>query len=548
MNRSLPDASTVATSGGPLGGNAVARALSAVRTVPGLTALFALLLLASFVFQYPTSQVADWQLYSFYDPGTILKGDLLLEKGYVPTRDFGYTHGLISLLYGRVGFSLLGRTPGAFFALTLLTELGMAWALARIAVATGIARAWPALAFLVIGLPMAIMPTYLTLTHPLEAMLILLALAAQVDGKKPLSLVLMTACLFVKPSMAYVYGFVLMVLLVIERRRSVGWLVAGVLPAGVTLVVLAALLTLRFGGGAVYKTLLPFTGAKTYASTGFGFFTASGRSFWLTPELWRYIGSPTGIFLIAAGATALGAVLAGVRLMRDRASAAAAGELKSRGAWELLMTIGILHTAFIVGFYGWAGSWTYYSYLPVLGLTLAMRLFVRTRRERKVAFVVLGTLMFFSHGMLIAVSLDGWRSKSRDGEGLPGAANGLYRYAYLWDDWKAAMAQVGTRRTVVMSNGYLFDLPGHLEMPDAWFPEPGIPTAAEVERVKAQVARAQCVLLWNEYGAGPSHPDLRLWAFPEFEKERGEFEEEFTTPNGQLTVLRRVKPAMENGK
>jgi hypothetical protein len=525
---------TLTESGIPTEKSGISRLAETVATVPRLTVLFGALLLASFALQFPTGPVADWQLFSFYDPGTILKGDWLLEKGYVPTVDFGYTHGLISLVYGRVGFSVLGRTPWAFFVLTLLSELVMAWALARIVAATGLARGGMALVFLVIGLPMAIMPAYLTLTHPLEAMLILLALAAQAEGKKPVSLALMTACLFVKPSMAYVYGFVLVVLLVAQRRGAVRQLVKDMLPAAGTLVVLGLLLGARFGAGPVIKTMLPLTGAKTYATTGFGFFTPSGRSFWLTPELWRYIASPAGIFLVAASGTAAGAVMAGVRLVRRRWEEAG---VAARGAGELLMTIGILHTAFLVGFYGWAGSWTYYSYLPVLGLALAVQMFVRVRRT--VAFVVLWTLMLLSKGMLVGVSVDGWRNKSRDGEGLPGGASGLYRYAYLWEDWKAALGVVGKRRAVVMTNGYLFDLPGNLEMPDAWFPEPGIPTASEVERVKGQVREAECVVLWNEYGAGPSHPDLRLWTFAELEGVRGEFEEEYRTPNGQLTVMRR---------
>ena len=67
--------------------------------------------------------------------------------------------------------------------MTLLLEMGMAWGLARILVATGMAAAVAVLLLVLVGLPMAVMPAYLTLTHPLEAMLILLALAAQAEGE-----------------------------------------------------------------------------------------------------------------------------------------------------------------------------------------------------------------------------------------------------------------------------------------------------------------------------------------------------------------------------
>ncbi len=108
-----------------------------------LTLLIAGILLASFIAQWPGPRMADWQLFAFYDPGTILHGDLLLEKGYVPTVDFGYTAWLgPAALMAALGFAIFGRTPWTFLGLTLLTELVMAWALARILIATGIAQSW----------------------------------------------------------------------------------------------------------------------------------------------------------------------------------------------------------------------------------------------------------------------------------------------------------------------------------------------------------------------------------------------------------------------
>jgi len=421
-------------------------------------------------------------------------------------------------------------------------------------VATGLAKSKAALLLIVIGLPMAVMPAYLTLTHPLEAMLILLALAAQAEGTtakegesrggKAQALALMAVCLFVKPSMAYVYGFLLLVMIAWDRRRRPTRFFLDLVPAIVALVLVISLLGMRFGLLPVAKTLLPITGAKTYASTGFGFFTASGRAFWITPELWRYILAPSGIFLVAAIATAVGALRAGIHLLRHEHVPSDPVEISPpRRAWELLFTVGVLHTSFLLGFYGWTGSWTYYSYLPVLGLALCVQLLVRQPCVRAGLFVALTALMLLSHALLVILSADAWRTKSPHGEQMAGAEEGLWRYPFLWQDWKEVVNAIGPRKALAMTNGYLFDLPENIQMPDAWFPEPGIPTSSEVARVKNQIEHVDMVVLWNEYGPQPSHPDLRLWAFPELSDDRRQFAEDFTTTNGQFTVLRRVRPA-----
>jgi hypothetical protein len=470
------------------------------------------ILLASFLLQLPTSQVGDWQQFAFYDPGTVLKGDVLLGKGYVPTVDFGYTHGLLSLLYGRAGFAVVGRTAWGYWVLTLLCEMGMTWGFARMVRALGLS--WWGLAVLLVGLPMAVMPAYLTLTHPLEAMLIVLALAEQAEGKRGRALVLMTVCIFVKPSMGYVYGAVLLAVMVWEttRGRRVGQMVRGVAGAAIVGVVLVAGLSAWVGVGPVVRTLLPVTGAKTYAATGFGFFNTSGRALWWGQPWWAYVGTPVGVYLLGAAVCAGSAAYAAARRFR-----AVPKEEAGRGRrWEMMGTIGLLHTAFLLGFYGWTGSWTYYSYLTVWGLLLAVeevRGGAGERRVRWAAGVLLGALVL-SHAALVGVAVHGWMYKER-----PAGAGGLWVYDDLWQDWNHALAEVGGRRAVVMTNGWVPTLPGNVELPDAWFPEPGIPTEKEVARVKAQVDRAECVVVWWEYR------NFDLWNSAAFAPEREAFGE-----------------------
>ncbi len=470
-----------------------------MRRVWVLTGIFGVALLVSFFVQVPTWRVADWGQFAFYDPGTTLKGDMLLAKGYVPTVDFGYTHGLLPLIYGRVGFAVLGRSPGAFLVLTLVAEMGMAWAVARILVAAGIGRkgVWVMLA----ALPMAVMPAYLTLTHPLEAMLILLGLAAQAEGRRAQALTLATVCVFVKPSMGYVYGFVLVVIVVwnIVRHRRVGVgerglaILRQVGPAAVVGVVLFVGLSVYFGTGAVVRTLAPTTGAKTYAATGFGFFRESGRAFWWPGSVVDFFITPAFVFLLAAVASLVGAVWAGWMLIR-RPVISARQIVSRQRAWEILLTAGILHSAFLAGFYGWTGSWSYYSYLPAIGLMLVVVLLPVRRDARLAITVALIVLLLVSHGSLIGTINQAWREKSRVAE-----AGNLWVYPAQFAEWQQALEATRGRKTVVMTNGFVPGLPPTVMMPDAWFPEPGIPTASEVARVKGQVEGSECVIVWWEY-------------------------------------------------
>ncbi len=354
-------------------------ALSPPRRLWLLTGVVALLLLINFLLRLPTVQVADWGQFAFYDPGTVIKGDMLLAKGYIPTVDFGYTHGLLSLLYGRVGFAILRRTPASYLVFTMLTELVMAWAIARIFIALRVPRA--AFFFFIFALPLAIMPAYLTLTHPLEAMCILLALAAQAEGKPAHSLALMTVCIFIKPSMAYVYGFLLLLLILWKTRAGLQNFLGEIFPACIILILLFTSLSLWVGVHPVISTLLPLTGAKTYASTGFGFFSNNGREFWLRSTLRDEFTTPAAIFLIAALAATTGAIWSATVLLRNPEAVPCARPSRFR-SHEMLLTVGILHTAFLLGFYGWTGSWTYYSYLPMLALTIAASLIPLRRAMR----------------------------------------------------------------------------------------------------------------------------------------------------------------------
>ena len=474
--------------------------------------LIALVLLVSFVAQVRGPKVADWSLFSFYDPGTTLKGDMLLAKGYVPTVDFGYTHGLVSLLVGRAGFAVLGRTPRAYFLLTLGLEMVMAWPLARLLIALRLGRG--GILIFLISLPIAIMPVYLTLTHPLEALLLLLALADHAEGRRSRALAILTLCIFVKPSMAYVYGLVLVGLIVLSeiqnsefRIQNWGERIWGIgkqlLPAAAVMTVCFAGLSVWYGTGPVIHTMLPITGAKTYASTGFGFLQPSGRSFWIQPEILKYVRTSLGVWLMIVAVSIPAMISAAWQIvLGPKHSAQGVGNSSPLSMRvELLFVFCALHLAFLFGFYGWPGSWTYYSYLPMLTLALLVSM-VPLRRW---AWAILVLLLLAAHVELAGTVMSDWTKKQE-------TPAGLWVENEMLAEWDMVKATVAGKQALVMTNGWPADLPANMEMPDAWFPEPGIPTAREIARIQKQIERADCVVLWQHY-----HTEkVDTWDLPEY--------------------------------
>ena len=509
-----------------------------------LAGLFAAVLVLSFMVQFPTCY--SFAFCGFYDPGTAIKGAYLLEKGYQPTVDFGYTHGLLSLEISRLWFALAGRTPAAYFTFVMLVEVFIAIGLARLAVACRLSR--PAIALFCCTLPLAIIPDYLTLTHPLEALLIIHALADQAQGRRARALALLTLCIFIKPSMAYVYGFVLLVNIAIDLlgyRHSAnrGWhaqwgrgpaghdqrafasalhrLVRALLPAIVVAVVCAGVLSAVFGVAPLIRTALAVAGTSAYTKTNFGFFAGSGAEFWrpsfeaiathagnvlgfrIPPALaapFYYLTSPAGIWLLAAAALNVAAAVYVIARLRGQSLYTRRG--------NLLLTLALLHTAFLCGFYGWTQSWTYYAYMPFFALALI----ATALRLRWPIMTALCALALLAHTRNLGIAAGGWQYTVRTKD-----TSGLFAWKITADEWSEVLSLTTGQRTLLMTNGYPTHLPPNVELPDAWFPETGIATPKETARVLDQVRHASAVIIWREYR------DLDLWNTSQFAAEKANF-------------------------
>jgi hypothetical protein len=482
-------------------------------------------------------RIAGWTFFSFFDPGTALKGDLLISMGMKPAIDFGYTHGLASLVVAHWGFVLLGRTPAAFLIMTGAMEILMAAAIARFASAMRLSRA--ALVFLFFALPVAIMPCYLTLTHPLEALLLLWAIAEQASGQRERALALCTACLFVKPSMGYVYGLLLVIWTLrdwVGHERSATGLWRRTAPAIGTGLLMASAMIWRFGLKSLLLTIVPITGMRTYHDTHFGFFSGSGLRFW-SPAYhpwYYYIITPAGIWLMMSIILLWVLLVQGLQRGENSACTTAAEALQQHtsnhrqsrrlfvpgglaGQWvrspdyffETALSIALMHIAFVLGFYGWKYAWEYYSYLPVLFTALVIS---RCGKQQVRVAVILSVLAVCSQAKNVGLTLWCWHGKVR-----------TYQTGYLWAypqqlaQWRYVTHKVAGQRTLILSNGFVPWMPKGMSMPLSWFPEPGIPTVMEMHRLKREALAAHYIVVRRGYGK------YGLWVNPAFAAVRRHF-------------------------
>lgn len=439
-------------------------------------------------------KIADWSLFAFFDPGTAFKGDVLISAGMRPAIDFGYTHGLAGLIFAHWALMLFGRNPTGYILTTSCLEILMAGAITVFMRAMNASR--PAVLWLLCALPLAVMPAYLTLTHPLEATLLLWAIAMQAQGNRRIALLLCTICLFVKPSMGYVYGLLLLILIFwdyIQHGESIRYLFRQLLPAMVGGIIVALGCIRQFGLQSLLLTIIPITGLRTYTDTHFGFLFGRGQRFW-SPEyhgLLYYLITPAGIWL----AMLLVIIWQLPRLLMHFKS----GPPDRRT--ESLVCLGIMQVAFVFGFYGWRHSWEYYSYMPVLFMAGLLTIHHINRRR----VIILCVFAILSQATTAVIGGSGWMIKVRNRY-----TGGLWAYRRQAAEWNHVVHLTWDEPTLVLSNGFLPWMGPGMYMPSSWFPEPGITTPPELRRVERETDRAMFVVTWRSYG------NKALWRQPVF--------------------------------
>src|SRR5262249_12948200 len=143
------------------------------------------------------------------------------------------------------------------------------------------------------------------------------------------------------------------------------------------------------------------TGAQSYQRMNFGIFHA-GRNFWYytgdppdtsPPKFWNgiphhYFLTPALFWILATLLVWILGLRAGYRLWRGMQP----GHAPPRPADPTVFPLAALHAAFVFVFYAWDGSWTYYSYLPVLALLIGLQGHRQALMLRALAIVALAGL------------------------------------------------------------------------------------------------------------------------------------------------------------
>lgn len=490
-----------------------------------LTMLFMAEALALALFQLPMS--LEWTTFAFMDQGANLSVQTLLDRGMVPTIDFGYTYGLLPLLIGRSWFALLGRTPVAYAAAMLVVDLLIAWGLARCLAALRVGPAGVALA--VAAMPWAVLASYINLVHALEATLICHALAEHALGRKPRALALLTVCLFVKPVMAYLYGL-LLVLLIIRDRWAGGLrgFLRELAPAAATGVVLLAVCSGWFGVKPLINSLLPLTGAANYRYMNYGFFRGVGRRFWLPGDVWPayYVFSPAGHYLVGTVVLSAAAIAAVLRLARHPSTAEDCGD-------EVITCCGVMHLTFLTAFYADWMSWTYYYYILVIGLAgLAAR-----GGRAAVLILLIAAAALVGQRYHFSFVRHHWRCR-------PAADTaGLWASATEREEWHRVREIMGDRLGSVLTiNGGCLQLlaPGFAPAENVFISR-GISLPADLKRKLDQVASAEVIVIRDH----TTHRSfLDIW--PEFVKVLDGCELVWSSP--RYLVYRRLRPTEQDSK
>jgi hypothetical protein len=465
------------------------------------------------------------------------------DGGKVPTVDIGYSYGAVALVVSRGWFAVFGRTPGAFIGFVTVCNLVAAWGVARILAAVGGEGGtreanqeigvptggvtWGRALLAGVVLPLAIMPSHYSLMHPLEMALIVLSLAELARGRYAAALALATVALLTKPTMAYVLGLVVLVLAAWvgrsqkaeDRRPKLLWVVA--LPATVGVAVFGLTVAV-LGWRPAVANMVPLKGAAAYEKMGFGIFHA-GMDFWWhrgdVPALVRhYVYGPATFWILATlvlwglGAAALW------RVVRRR-------DVRAGGGGDpLLVALAAMHAAFVFKFYGWEGSWTYYAYLPVLGVLVGLR--GPRQRWLLYALVVIGGLALEGR---IQEGISRWRFMHREAE-----CGGLWVYQDEIAESRKVRALAAANNGLFLVNGMLPTIWPEAKTPPVWFLSPGVLLDKEFDLVRQELREAGLVVLYAKYD-----PKQEAWTWEELAHERALFEEKPLWAGDYYTVYRR---------
>lgn len=374
---------------------------------------------AHFFNQLPV--LLNFDRFAFGDNGWPLVTDsMVFEDRQVPTKDFAYFYGLLTLLIDHIWFALFGRTPEAVVGLYAVCSLAIAVGAARVMAALNL-KLWPSL-FLIACTSSVVIPRgFPSPAHALEAAFLTTALAEHARGRLNWALVFAVLAVLAKASLGYVYGLLLVLLVLAKWPATTSRWQPLVEPFVIALIAVGGLI-LRFGIPPVKSTLLPLDGMKVYSDQGVGFFFGAGRFFWW-PEPFdpvHYLGIP-GPWL----ACTVVLFAAAIRLVR---------RWREPGA-NIALTCAVLHGVFVFFLFGNEWSWIYYSFALFIGTAVALdRVPWSFARPLTIALSV--TMIVGQANWIWSVDNNHWRITERSP-----ATGGLFAPPQEIREWEAVRAK-----------------------------------------------------------------------------------------------------------
>jgi hypothetical protein len=444
--------------------------------------------------------------YAFADRGSFLTVCYLAAHGSRPAIDFGYPYGLLSIISAQACFHVFGLTPQAENLAMLVCALFATWGLARFA--SGMRLGTVGVVLLAVALPFTILPAYQSFVYALEASLLCNALAEQAAGRRANALALATAACLAKPSMGYLYGLVLVLLILCDgwcgnfaaESRSVWrWILESFAPAAITGAVLLTILAAVYGIPPLVATVIPASGRAIYRAIGYGSVFFSGRGLWYGPK-----GGITFYLLTVAGfwiAASLWLVAAGLRAGWRIVSAYRIRAVP-RVEDEFVFTCALLHVAFITTFFGAPTSWEYYSYLLVMGAAATS---INDAVSARVAagLALLALVGNFGH---VQMALGAWRTTA------PGPqTQGLWASAPERRAWTRVLAATADHNAVVLTFQGCAALLGPFAPPIGAYLVPHEALPSEIRRTFNRVQHAPMV-----FAVTTSDYSAALAFFPRF--------------------------------
>lgn len=471
---------------------------------------FGIALLALAVARIPRAMELD--AHAFGDFGANLTAQALLDQGLRPAVDFGCIYGLLPLWVGRLWFGLLGRNTENFIAATIVCNMVLAWILARFVAENRIRNI--GIALIAAMLPQAFTTAYGSFTHALEPLLLSWMLLAQSQGRRASALAAATTCLFVKPSMAFIAGAVLLALDALacfrERPGSFRRWLRILAPAASVAIGLAIALSVIFGPESLIRSLSPASGARIYRFHHFGFFFGHGRNFWAPPgaKLNYYLGTFTATWMVATAVLLVSGLLALRRILLGRSPERQAHD-------ETIVNVMLMHLAFVFLFFGTAGHWATYSFLLPLGLVLRPGL--GAKRDPWTWLLIGLALLADTSAVRDIPKL--WNSRIRSE-----VTAGLWAPPDEITEWSHVRVLCRGKEAVMLHRaGDTEVLFREFGKPQALYLDRGAERPADVERKLRQVSAASVVVLSKVGGmTAPDYDFLAEW--PEFRAPLAKFE------------------------